>query len=349
MTLEVKCFFPPMKKRPDKKNFAWGNEATRFFYELQPSQILDAVEVFGLRCNGRVLALNSMENRVYEVGIEAPDDSVRHASVVAKFYRPGRWTKEQILDEHAFLLDLQEEEIPVVSPMKTASGETLFPVPGLDIWCAVFPKQGGRLADELDDEQLERVGRLLARLHIVGRRRPASSRMVLNADTYGLQSLQFLQETRAIPADMAQSYATYVKEICSRSAEAFQEASVQRIHGDAHHGNLLYAADGPCWLDFDDMAMGPPVQDIWLLTAGRDEDADRQREALLAGYEAMIPFDRSTLRLIEPLRALRYIHFSAWIAKRWEDPAFPRAFPQFGTTAYWREQLADLRECLSLI
>lgn len=341
-----------MKKLPNKKNFSWGQEATRFFYELQPEQILDAVERFGYRCTGRTLALNSLENRVFEIEVDDPalQTGSRAPSVVAKFYRPGRWTREQILAEHTFLQDLIRADIPVVAPLADSQGQTLMEVPELKIWCAIFPKKGGRHAEELDHEQIERVGRLFARLHIIGRERPANERIRLDADSYGLQSLDFLLKANALPKEISPIYKKTVEEICQISQPWFGEASVQRIHGDAHPGNLLWTqADGPCWLDFDDMAMGPPVQDIWLLTAGRDADSLEQRESLLAGYESMADFDRSTLRLIEPLRALRYIHFSAWISKRWEDPAFPRAFPQFGSMSYWREQLDDLMESLNII
>ncbi len=332
---------------------ALGSSETKYFYELTPERILDAAEAFGFRCTGRCFQLNSMENRVYDVEIELPDDarskSPSERFRIIKFYRPGRWTKEQILEEHQFLLDLVEYEIPVVAPLVLGNGETLLEVPGTNIWAAVFPKVGGRNPQELSEEQLPQIGRLLARLHNVGASRQAVHRIQLTTETYGEENMRFLLESKTIPERLEGRYSEMVASICRTCAPWFKEAEVQRIHGDCHFGNLLWGADGPFWVDFDDMLRGPCVQDIWLIIPGRDEAARRDLDLLLEGYEQMRPFNYQTLRLVEPLRALRLIHFSAWIAKRWNDPAFQRTFVEFGSERYWNEQVSYLAEQLEYI
>ena len=341
------------KKEKSTATSAWGQQDTQYFFELTPDRILDAVEEVGIRCTGRSLALNSMENRVYEVEIEVEDrSSLRSPSDafrIVKFYRPGRWSEAQILEEHQFLADLKEDEIPVVAPLPFDDGSTLKKISDANIWYTVFPKIGGRSPDELDREQLERVGRLLARLHNVGASRKATKRISINAEIYGRSNLQYLLDSRAIPAEIEATYSDVVKKICDLSEPMFAAAESQRIHGDCHFGNLLWGPTGPFWVDFDDMVNGPCVQDIWLIMPGRDEYAREQLDILLNAYEQMRPFDRQSLRLIEPLRALRFVHFSAWIARRWADPAFPRVFSHFGTPRYWQEQLSDMQEQLRLV
>jgi Ser/Thr protein kinase RdoA (MazF antagonist) len=337
---------------------AWGDDTTRYFHDLTPERILDAVEsATGRRCTGRAMALNSMENRVYEIEIEldeADDERLPRTAaerfLIAKFYRPGRWNEAQILEEHRFLADLAEAEIPVVAPLALQSGGTLHRLGDADIHFGVFPKIGGRSPDELGDAQLAQVGRLLARLHGVGAARPARERIMLSPETYGIANLRHLVDSGTLPADIRPAYQQVVETICSLTAPWFDDAGApRRIHGDCHLGNLLSGRESLFFVDFDDMVRGPAVQDLWLLVPGRDAEACRQLELMLEGYETMRPFDRSTLRLIEPLRALRFVHFSAWIGRRWQDPAFPRAFPQFGTPRYWQEQLADLRDQLDVI
>lgn len=330
----------------------WGESETRYFYELTPERILDAVEKSGgVRCTGRALALNSMENRVYEIEMEL-DEKPRSPSdrfLIAKFYRPGRWTKEQILEEHEYLADLTELEIPVVSPRVLVDGATLHQLPDSGLYYALFPKIGGRSPDELSNDQLAQVGRLLARLHSVGATKPAKHRLALTTESYGIANLKHLIDSRILPDDVRPAYQATVEQICQISEPWFQAATMHRIHGDCHRGNLLDGREGMFFVDFDDMVTGPAAQDMWLLIPGRDEESRQQLEAMLEGYETMRSFDRSTLRLIEPLRALRFVHFSAWIGRRWADPAFPRAFPQFGTQRYWQEQVADLRDQLAYI
>ncbi|MEM9443743.1 MAG: serine/threonine protein kinase [Verrucomicrobiota bacterium] len=333
--------------------FAWGDQETQHFFDLTPDRILEAVEAANIRCTGRCMPLNSMENRVYEVEIElaepAPPDNPSEAFRIVKFYRPGRWSREQIHGEHQFLIDLEKEEIPVVAPLPFSNGETVRFMPEYHIWYTVFPRVGGRNPDELTDEQLSQIGRLLARIHIVGARSEAHSRIKIGPESYGLQSLDYLLDEGWIEADLEDHYSDLVEEICELTQPWFDSADYQRIHGDAHLGNLLYGRQGFFWVDFDDMVQGPAIQDIWLLTPGRDEYSNRQRNILLESYEMLKTFDYGSLRLTEPLRALRYIHFCAWIGKRWEDPSFPPKFPEFGTRSFWQEQIVDLEECLRMI
>ena len=336
---------------PEPESTAWGKKPTQFFYDITPDKVLTAVESAGLVCTGRCIAMASMENRVYEVelDVESLDRKTLHTPSdryrIAKFYRPGRWSEEQILEEHRFLLDLQEQEIPAIAPIVFEDGKTLKPVGDSGIWYALFPKVGGRSPDELSDEQLTRLGRLQARIHNVGGAREAKTRLHLNPQTYGLGHLDYLLQNRIVPPEHERKFEALVREICDLSAPWFAETKIQRIHGDCHFNNLLWNEKGPFFLDFDDMVNGPPVQDLWLMIPGvpsRDPEAKRQFEILLTAYEQMREFDHRSLRLIEPLRALRFVHFCAWMSKRWEDPAFPRAFPHYGTPKYWGELTQDL-------
>ncbi len=332
-------------------NFAWGNTETEFFLELTPDKILNAVESAGFICTGRTLQLNSMENRVYEVEIEVTGEvkSVSERYKIVKFYRPGRWSKEQISEEHQFLLDLIDYDIPVIAPIKFPDGDTINKLPEIDLFFSIFPKAGGRIPDELNDDQLIRVGRLLARLHNVGATKQAEHRISLDTETYGFNNLDYLLDADVLPDVIRDSYTDIVESICNITCPWFDEADVQRIHGDCHLGNLIWSDSGLLLVDFDDMVTGPCVQDIWLLVPGRDDYAKEKLSIILKGYEEMRNFDRSTLRLIEPLRALRMVHFNAWISKRWQDQAFPRAFPEFGTEKYWQEQHQALHEQLEII
>jgi Ser/Thr protein kinase RdoA (MazF antagonist) len=324
----------------------WGDSTTKFFFELTPDRVLDAVETAGIRCTGRCQALGSFENRVYDVEIEwegegRPPNASASRRVV-KFYRPGRWSREQILEEHEFLRDLEAAEIPAVAPLAFPDGSTLRTLESGIHYC-LFPKVGGRAPDELDDESLARVGRLLARIHQVGRAKAAKHRIHLTPETYGIANLEFLLEKGLIPGEFRDRYEKAAREICSIVAPWFAEARSQRVHGDCHLGNLLFnpglGSGGWFFVDFDDMLVAPPVQDLWLLLPGRDR---QKLDTLVSAYEEIGEFDRASLRLIEPLRALRFIHYTGWVARRWDDPAFPQAFPQFGTYRYWKDETEDL-------
>ena len=304
------------------------------FFSLIPDRVLDAVEVGGLRCTGRCMPLRAFENRVYEVEL---DDERR---LVVKFYRPGRWSRETILDEHAFLADLTAAEIPAVAPLDLGTGSTLGEIEG--ILYAAFPKVRGRSLDELDAEGRRRIGRTIGRMHAVGASRDAPHRPRLDVTRYILEPLDVLLKGGFIPEGLAPRY----REVALRIADAVEvplaAARVQRIHGDLHWGNILWGAEGPILVDFDDCLVGPPAQDLWLLARGDSEDARKEREDLLEGYELFREFDRSTLALCEPLRALRIVYMSGWIARRWDDPSFPPAFPMFRNHDYWNQEYEEL-------
>lgn len=332
-----------------------SDELSKSFYGLTPDRILAAVESTGLRCSGRCLTLNSMENRVYEVELELSDaqrealTSRSEAFRIVKFYRPGRWTREQIQDEHNFLYDLERAEVPVVTPLRSANGDSVLEAPDLGIFFTVFPKCGGRSPDELSDEQLLWLGRLLARLHLVGAASEAPHRLTISPASYGRASLDLLLQKRVIPMEFEASYVRDVEEILALIAPLFADLPTHRLHGDCHFGNILWGDQGPFFVDFDDMVNGPAIQDMWLVTAGRSEENTRQRNLLIEGYEQVRHFNRSSVKLIEPLRFLRMVHFNAWIAKRWDDPAFQRTFPYFPTSDHWRSEMQGMQEMVRII
>jgi Ser/Thr protein kinase RdoA (MazF antagonist) len=317
------------------------------FFALSPEAILDAVEKVlqreepDLRATGRALALNSLENRVYDVELE--DDS----HVVTKFYRPGRWTREQILEEHGFLFALDEAEIPVVSPLEI-EGISLFENEE-GIFFALFPKVRGRLMDELDEERLRTLGRYIGRIHNVGERYPFRHRLALSAKAWAREPMEYLLHSPLLPPEYHARYQALGTALADRIEQGLHGQKTISLHGDCHLGNALWQQDSPFFLDFDDCMTAPPVQDIWMVVRGRGEEADKDRNILLEGYEAFRPFPRETLRLIEPLRALRMMHYSAWIAKRWDDPSFGRAFPSFGSSRYWEEEMQAMQEILALM
>ncbi|RIL11217.1 MAG: serine/threonine protein kinase [Proteobacteria bacterium] len=298
------------------------SEDTKFFSGLDPETILRAIERLGFVCTGRVLALNSMENRVYEIEIEVPDESQVKSKYdrfkVAKFYRPGRWSKEQILEEHQFLFEAQGQYLTVIAPERFL-GESLFLLKELGIYYSVFPKVGGRNLDELEDARLLQIGRLLGRLHALGAAAKLKFRPAL-PDVK--KSLAFLVENKFIPADYVLHFENIVAAISTQYAQASGSVQTQRIHGDVHYGNILWIGEQCHLLDFDDVCSGPCVQDLWMLVPGRGQEDQRKLQVLLSGYEQFKPFNRMELGLMELLRKIRIVNFSAWIAKRWEDPAF---------------------------
>ena len=310
-----------------------GTRAGASFHGLTPDRVLDAVEVGGLRGTGRCLPLRAFENRVYEVELE---DERR---LVVKFYRPGRWSRETILDEHRFLQDLAAAELPVVPPLDLGTGQTLNQANG--IYYAAFPRVRGRTLDELDAEKRRRMGRTIGRMHAVGAARPAPHRRKLDVQYYIHEPLEVLRKGKFIPENLAPRYRDVVLRIADAVAAPLAAARVQRIHGDLHWGNILWTPD-PLLVDFDDCLMGPPIQDLWLLASGGSEEARRAREDLLEGYEVFREFDRSTLVLAEPLRAMRIVYMSGWIARRWTDPSFPPAFPHFRDVRYWMDEYETL-------
>ncbi len=307
-----------------------------YFFQLTPDIIIKALEKSGLEPTGHCMALNSYENRVYDLKLE--DGS----HVVSKFYRPGRWSYKQILEEHNFLFELKDDEIPVCAPLHFSDGKTIHEIEG--IYYAIWPRTGGRAADELSDEQLRTIGRCLARIHNMGAVKDSEARIALTGETYGLQPLAFLEENNFLPPHCKERYANAVNEIVKIYGSLIKDIPVHRIHGDCHLGNLLYGAEGWFFLDFDDFLTGPAVQDVWMLVPARDREGLRQREIFLDAYRLFRDFENSWLRLIEPLRALRYIRYSAWLANRWEDPIFPASFPHFAEKSYWENETADLED-----
>lgn len=313
---------------------------TDLFFSLTPHKVLEAVEAAGIPCNPVCYPLSSFENRVYEV--EREDRS----RVVAKFYRPGRWTEAQILEEHAFLAELVEAEIPVCAPLPFPDGGTLARIEG--IFYCVFARAGGRAPDELDDALLDRLGMLAARIHNVGAGRPAEHRPHLSADSFVRQELAWMDERGVLPPALAPRYRAAAGRIADLADERMRGVEVHRLHGDLHLGNLLLRDGVLRVVDFDDMVVGPAAQDLWLLAPGRDAEALQQREILVEGYEQLRRFDRATLRLVEPLRGLRMVRYAAWLARRWHDPIFPRTWPHFGTPSYWHEETRALEEILEI-
>jgi len=318
-------------------------ESTTSYATLSPDLVLDALDTLGFHSDGRLLALNSYENRVYQIGMEDGPP------VVAKFYRPHRWSDAQILEEHAFVDALAEREIPVV-PASRIDGATLHHHGGFAF--AVFPRHGGR-APELDDrDTLEWMGRFLGRIHAVGALEPYGMRPALNLDTFGVEPRDFLLAHDFIPPDLLSAWRSVVDQALDGVRGCYQRAGdvrLLRLHGDCHVGNVLWTPDGPHFVDFDDSRNGPAVQDLWMLLSGERADMVRQLSDLLAGYEDFCEFDPRELHLIEALRTLRLIHYSGWLARRWDDPAFPAAFPWFNTQRYWQDRILELREQVALM
>ena len=308
---------------------------------LTPDVILDAVESTGLLADGRMLALNSYENRVYQIGVE------ESTPVIAKFYRPNRWSDAQILEEHAFTQELAEREIPVIPPL-TIGGKTLHEFAGYRF--SLSPRSGGR-APELDNpEVLEWLGRFLGRIHAVGATQSFIHRPAHNIASFGEAPRDWLMQSDFIPFDLRAVWASVAVQALDGVRACYQRAgdiTNIRLHGDCHAGNVLYTDDGPHFVDFDDCRAGPVMQDLWMLLSGTREEMTRQLRDVLDGYADFADFDRRQLHLLEALRTLRLIHYSAWLAQRWDDPAFPLAFPWFNTQRYWQDRILELREQVS--
>ncbi|MHB8405464.1 MAG: serine/threonine protein kinase [Gammaproteobacteria bacterium] len=314
------------------------------YQDLTPDTILSAVEATDRRTDGTLLALNSYENRVYQIGIED------QAPLIAKFYRPGRWSDAAILEEHAFLRELAEAEIPVVAALADASGNTLLTHAGYRF--SLFPRQGGRAPDLEQPNQLEWLGRFLGRLHAVGAVRRFEHRARIDAQALGREPREFILKNRFLPPELAPRYREVTELLLAGVERCFTRADATRrirLHGDCHPGNVLWTDAGPHFVDFDDCATGPAMQDLWMLLSGARADMESQLGHVMAGYRQFADFNPAELWLIEALRTLRMIHYAAWIARRWDDPAFPRAFPWFDAPRYWEEHIQMLREQLPLL
>lgn len=313
------------------------------YARLSPDRVLDAIESLGLMPDGHLLALNSYENRVYQIGLEDAQP------IIAKFYRPGRWSDACILEEHVFVEALVEHEIPAVAPLRIHN-RTLHPVAEHRI--ALYPRRGGRTPELDDPEVLAWIGRFIGRIHAVGAVRRFQARPSLDIATFGQASRDWLLANDWIPPELRTEYAQVSAEVLDAARDCFARAgtlTLTRLHGDCHRGNLLWTDAGPHFVDFDDARMGPAIQDLWMLLAGSREEMRAQLAEILAGYEDFHDFDHRELHLIEALRALRLIYHATWLARRWNDPAFPPAFPWFNTPHYWHTHLAELREqCLAM-
>ena len=316
---------------------------------LTPDTVLDALASAGFTGDGRLLALNSYENRVYQVWLENEETPGSTDSVVAKFYRPARWTDAQILEEHAFALELAEREIPVVAPL-AADGRTLRAFGGFRF--AVYPRRGGRTPELEDRKTLEWIGRFVGRIHAVGATRPFADRPVVDLSSFGREPRDWLLAHDFIPADLLAAWKSAVDLALACVAASYERAGevrALRLHGDCHAGNVLWTDDGPHFVDFDDCRSGPAIQDLWMLLSGDGASMARQLADVLAGYEDFHEFDPRELHLLEALRTLRLVHYSAWIARRWDDPAFPAAFPWFNTQRYWQDRILELKEQIALM
>lgn len=309
------------------------------YTNLDPDTILNAIESVGYQCTGMLSALNSYENRVYQIGIE---DS---KPLIAKFYRPGRWSDDAIIEEHQFALELQEREIPVVAPLANSDNQTLHTYN--EFRFALFPRVGGHALEVDNLEHLEWMGRLLGRIHAMSACKSFKHRITLDMQTYGYQPYQFLLENHFIPEHIKSNYMRQAEAALKTASDLYDEVgkvATIRLHGDCHAGNVLWNPIGPHVVDLDDCLMGPAVQDIWMLLSGSKEEVKKQLDCIMDGYEEFYEFDYRELKLIEALRTLRMIHYSGWLAKRWDDPAFPVAFPWFNTPRYWEDQIQHLHE-----
>ncbi|MFP5490856.1 MAG: serine/threonine protein kinase [Bacteriovoracia bacterium] len=329
----------------------WGGP-TQFFYSLTPDVIDQAMRDHGLRPLGRVMALNSLENRVYDVEvapIAIPEGPFSPDAVVVKFYRPGRWSEETLLEEHRFLNELSQYEMPVVYPLER-DGKTLFKHEASGLLYTVFPKVRGRLKDELNIDESKQIGRLIGRLHNIGTLTSFKARPTLKAELWLSGNLPAVQSLEFVPDDLKASYAFMVQQLEGLIKPLLNSLPIQRVHGDFHRGNILWTIDGPWITDLDDCVMGPRQQDLWLLFSGRDEWSLSMRAEFIAGYHEMSrePISLTPL-LVEALRTLRLVHFNGWIAKRWADPVFQHMFHTFPTRAYWEQQVLDLKEQMGLL
>jgi Ser/Thr protein kinase RdoA (MazF antagonist) len=308
------------------------------YSDLTPDRALDALAAIGFRPDGRLLGLNSYENRVYQVWME------EGPPLVAKFYRPARWSDAQILEEHAFARELAEREIPVVAPLEVA-GRTLHEFEGFR--CAVFPRRGGRSPELEDRKTLEWIGRFVGRIHATGATRSFRARPALDVESHGTEPREWLLASGLVPADVLEAWKSATALALDGVRRCHDRAGAVkriRLHGDCHAGNVLWTDDGPHFVDFDDARSGPAVQDLWMLLSGDREAMTGQLADIVAGYRDFYDIDPRELHLVEALRTLRLIHYSAWIARRWDDPAFPAAFPWFGTQRYWQDRILEMRE-----
>ena len=326
------------------------------YSKLDPDTVINAVESKGYLSDARILALNSYENRVYQVGIEDEQP------IIAKFYRPGRWSNEQILEEHIFSKELHELEIPAVPPLYlTKEGASkhlsehspekisLFNYKGYRF--SLYLRRGGRAPELTDLDQLYWLGKLMGRIHAIGKISQFQYRPTLSIESFITRPYEYILANNFMPSLFVESYKAIVSDILHHVESNYQKFPpiLIRLHGDCHPGNILWTDHGPHFVDFDDSRNGPAIQDLWMLLSGERHDQEKQLREILEGYEEFCDFDRSELNLIESLRSMRIIHYAGWLAKRWDDPAFPRAFPWFNTEQFWGEHILQLKEQLAIL
>lgn len=312
------------------------------FSTLQPDLIIDALQQLGLDVSSGLLALNSYENRVYQFSAYRAD-AVRPDKFVVKFYRPQRWSAPQLQEEHDFAFELAAADIPVVAPLQIG-GQSLLQYGGYHF--AVFPSRGGRTLEIDNDDQLAMLGRFLGRMHQVGKAKAFTQRPAFSIESHLLQSREVLQSLAFIPDYIRPAFGTALNQVIELAAKQYQPAQQIRLHGDCHAGNLFYVDEGPFFVDLDDCRSGPAIQDIWMMLSGDRLQQRDTLELMLEEYEQYCEFDPTELKLIEPLRAMRMVHYMAWLARRWQDPAFPMNFPWFATDKYWEQQCIALKEQL---
>ena len=305
---------------------------------LTPELVMAAVESRGYHCDARLLALNSYENRVYQVGIEDA------TPLVAKFYRPGRWSEQQIREEHDFSFELAAADISVVTPLRDADGTSLHEYPGFRF--ALFPRCGGHPPELDNSDNLLVLGRTLARIHAVGKAGQFQHRSGLDVDGMAVASYQFLSE-HFVPAELRTAYVSLAEDLVTRMREHYRDIKAIRVHGDCHVGNILWRDNVAHFVDLDDCRSAPAIQDLWMFLSGDRANRLRQLSELLEGYEEFCEFSAGELRLIESLRTMRMMHYAAWLGRRWDDPAFPRSFPWFNDARYWSDHILELREQLA--
>jgi len=318
------------------------------YQQLTPDTVIDAVESVGYLSDARILTLNSYENRVYQVGIEQ-DGIEKTSPLITKFYRPARWSNEQILEEHRFVQELHDLEIPCVPPIRDVNGNTLHTF--RDFRFALYLRQGGH-APELDNlDNLFILGRFMGRIHAVGKIRPFVHRQTLSVEHFGQASRNFLLENNFLPVSLRPAYESLCQQLLEKIQAIFQTVKPEhiRLHGDCHPGNVLWRNDIPHFVDFDDCMNGPAMQDLWMLLSGDRPTQLAQIAEIIDGYQEFCDFAPRELRLIESLRTLRLMHYAAWLARRWSDPAFPHNFPWFNTERYWGQHILELREQLSAL
>jgi len=324
---------------------------THEFAKLDPTLIIDSVESLGLQSDARIFALNSYENRVYQIGMEdhaALGQKITGPKIIGKYYRPNRWSNEQILEEHQFSEELAQLEIPVVAPLQL-NQQTLHQYK--DFRFALYPQRGGRTAELDNPEHLEWIGRFLGRIHLAGASKPFEHRPQISVQDFAIDSMEYLLIHDFIPSYLLDAWQSLSNDLIKILKQRFEESTCTpiRLHGDVHRGNILWTDGGPHFVDFDDCRTGPAIQDIWMLLSGDLIEQQQQLNHVLNGYFEFADLSPAELQLVEPLRCLRLMHYACWLARRWSDPSFPMNFPWFNTTNYWEQHVLELREQFSLL